>query len=398
MYGRHRETTDGSFDQACHLDYRTYPDPGISVGSYDTLAGRVRFKAIDDNLTPHYKALLKCGKFLPLNPMQVVTVDTVRHKVHWDFASLASGWKIVGDTCGDLGIPRRLYPDAPDSAELDGLVLDASSRASSATLDVLTELFQARQDLELMRSVAHAFNSKVLDLAKEAIRSGRKNPWKRFRELWLEERFGIRPMCYLFRDMAKAYSKFLNSHVFNVGKAASQFDISTRDLVTGDNGYQAYMTEDVLEGKLKLKAIAYVEHRLSNILGFDPFVTAWELTRYSFVVDWFINVSGWVSTLRPRLTGQFLGAGDSWAYDVTYTRTFTSLALHGDGTGSCPPVIWTEKTLSYTREPASVPFPSFNPNLNWAKVVDLAALFVTGREKVFRLLGGLRPWKWHGPL
>lgn len=385
---RHRETTYSVLDQTPRLYYKVYSS-GFVVGFADGLGGTYRFKSIDDVETPNYSSLLKCGKFLPLNLVAIYEETTVIPTASYDIHSVSHDSQTVGQYAGLAGLPVLLSLPPVDSTIIDSVVLAASQNASAAPLDLLTEIFQAREDMALLEHIAHAFNSTAYDIAKKAARVIR-HPWKEFQNLWLEARFGVRPMMYLFSDTAKAYQRSLEKHDFTRGKGYHVVSLDADDFLTGgvcDNYYAYGRLDEKIRGKRTYRAAAYVDTPGgSNSVGMDPFVTAWELTRFSFVVDWFVNVSAWVATIRPRLLGDFLGVQYSIKDEYTYTRTYDYISLKDDFTGSHDPLTVTKTVSKYTRTPSSVPLPPFAPYLDPLKFVDLAALFLDGRNRIFRLL------------
>lgn len=383
---RHRETTYSTFDEAQALDYG-YISSGSIANTDHTMGGVYAFKSIDDVETPDYRHLLKCGQFLPLNPLNITNTRTEAPVAHFNLHSAMHDFFIRGTYANLEGVPNLLTIPPVDETIIESVVLASAQNASAAPLDLLTEIFQAREDMALMEHIAHAFNSKASDLAKFARRVSR-HPWKEFQNLWLEARFGVRPMMYLFSDAAKAYWRSLEKHEFTRGKGYHTVDLSGSAFRTGLDSFYSYgRLDESLSGTRTYRAASYVDSSGgTNSVGIDPFVTAWELTRFSFVVDWFVNVSAWVATVRPRLLGEFLGAQYSIKDEYTYARTFGYTGLKDDYGGTYEPITTTKTFSSYTRSPASVTLPPLAPYLDPLKFVDLAALFLDGRNAVWRIL------------
>lgn len=386
---RHRETLYSDFDQVPRLYYKTYPGD-IVVDWADGLGGTRHFKSIDDSETPNYSSLLKCGKFLPLNSVTIyeerINIPTQSYDIH----SVSHGSHIVGQYAGLTGLPTLLSLPPIDSSIIDSVVLAAASNASAAPLDLLTEVFQAREDMELLHNIWRTFHEASIAVAKNAVLKFRKNPWKEFQSLWLEARFGVRPMMYLFADTAKAYRKLVEKHDFNRGKSMHEVSLDATDYLDGgvcDNYYAYGKLDEKITGKRTYRGCAYTSvDGWTNSIGIDPVVTAWELTRFSFVVDWFCNVSAWIATVRPSLLGDFLGVQYSIKDEYEYTRTYNYISLKDDFTGSYGPLVVTKKVSKYIRAPSSVSLPHFDPYLDPFKVVDLAALFLGTRKAIYQIL------------
>lgn len=107
---------------------------------------------------------------------------------------------------------------------------------------------------------------------------------------------------------------------------------------------------------------------------FNPLVTAWELIKFSFVIDWFFSVGNAIKALSVIVMSKHYTA--SYGYEVRCSRetkmTVSSVTsgytVHAsrDATG--------ESVLS-ARIPTSVSvIPRLQLNLNVSKIVDLLAL------------------------
>jgi hypothetical protein len=136
--------------------------------------------------------------------------------------------------------------------------------------------------------------------------SGRSSSNTDIQSLWLEARYGWRPLLKDIYDLSGAIQNldvprersFKVSHF--IGKSISS------------NSYPQYKVSG--EGRY-LKAIkATIKEKpfsLPEYLGLnDPEVIAWELVPFSFVADWFIPIGSWIET-RAKLSGS----------DGNYVRT-----------------------------------------------------------------------------
>jgi len=159
------------------------------------------------------------------------------------------------------------------------------------------------------------------------------------------------------------------------------------------NAEATEIVEQTLRWKVVTRAMAYVrfDDIMNHHFGFDVGQTAWELIPYSFVVDYFINIGAWVSTLKPNIAGQFVGQcysikiEEEWhAKSHIDWHNSADQTVSGNHMQNCEGRLFLD---SYIRVPSSrIPLPSFKPRLTLPKLIDIAALFVKGRINVNKIL------------
>lgn len=375
---RTRETVSGGFDTE-NLYEVCYPD-GCSPNGI-TYSGDRRVKTITDTETPGFHKLRECGEFLPLNPVTIRELAELREPGIID-NDLSNGQHHQGriwDAHYTVPLPV-INPDL-----LNAAVLSAAANAAAAEMDVLTFLAEFRQTVGLLGDLYHRFNDGRRSIAREA-RKAKKNPWKAFRQYWLEARYGIRPIVYDVYNVANALSKKFENGLLLSGKGLQVEDLAHYE----DTGWQPLNTywdrrttfERTGDRKYRGKAYVLFDSERSAKWGFNPLVTAWEKVPYTFVSDWFIDIGAWVQTLSPQLRGDYAGICESTkteVYDVT-KQYYRPVAPHNSGVTI---VSSTQRiTKEYIRAPTSVPFPPLLPQLTLPKVIDLFALAFAGRNDV----------------
>ena len=247
-----------------------------------------------------------------------------------------------------------------------------------------------------MRQVVSLFNRRTLELAVRAVRETLQqvrrtrrwqNVYKTFAELWLTYRFGIMPLIYdanairkILLDLSKKREKILR------GDAMQGEDLTDSDSVTKSYAYGDYTVSETLTGSRTYRGVAFLEATMSSgRIGINPLVSAYELTPYSFVLDYLINIGNWVQALVPYLAGDFKGVGTSVKTDVTWTQTISGVCT-GAATGGFSGIETKRAVEVYERRYATVAFPGFNPRLSLSRQIDLVALLVTGSDRVRRTL------------
>lgn len=381
---RHRERTIGGFDTEL-TEREIYIPTGDTIGTTTTFVGTRDFKSIDDNPLSNFAFLRKCGKFLPPTGVEIRHSVETRTPFDLDVTNDVTT-RMLGPfymRAGDLvSVPSG------DGWLASSVVNQAAARAASARWDVLTFLAELRESVETIAEIGKRFNHLTETMAVEASYF-RRNPWTRFRQLWLGSRFGVRPMMYDARDAALAIFDSKAAEKFTRGSAHATMDINEVATTTYDFYGRWIMRQDEsLVGKRTYRGLAYCKADLmvGPDIGADPLVTAWELVPYSFVVDWFIGIGDYVTSIRPRLLGEYLGIQSSEKLEYVHQQTLSLEHFATGWRGSIGKCITKTVVRNYTRAPASVSLPVPNVDLNLPKIVDLAALFIKGRSKVFQIL------------
>lgn len=385
----YRETVKGSLlDNEYH--YRVYDIAGNLSQDIVTHGGKVDKKAITSTNTGGFHRLLKCGKLLPLNPVLIEHVVSECLPGEADAFYLTGERFIYGGWTEQSTNTHLQFPETSESL-YNAAVLAAMSNAASDRWDVLTFLAEFNKSVQTLAGIARVFNMRTLELARRARRASR-NPIKKFGELWLEARYGIRPMMYDAADAVKAIQKTIEGGDRFVKGRGIQTQVVNDTWTTGWvdlNGETRQLIEESMTGKVIYRGCSYVglpDSASRSVLQFDPLVTFWEEIPYSFVVDWFINIGAYVQTINPTLSGDYLANQGSVKLELTIERKL-SWEWHTTKTGGMSPAIIRIRKEVYRREPVSLPpFPPLVPRLTLPKLVDLVFLFSQGRRNVHREL------------
>lgn len=387
---RHRETNIGDAHGQDATSYITSPGERPRVWKVTKFGAESR-KFIDDVEIKGFRKLLKCGKFLPLNPVtiQTGTLSRVPGKVQAFLSESSTSFS--GDYCSPPVFDAATMLKPLNQGLIDSTVLSAASNAANAGWDVLTFAAELSSSADTLAQTYRGFRQAVLRTADVA-RAYRDNPWKRFSELWLLGRYGLRPMIY---DVIDAYTAF------------KQIVDGPRDLITGrglmteslnrefNSGWVSdgadYDRRDMwkITGERKYRGVAYLRPSDLEASGIeiDVLSTAWELVPYSFVIDRFIDIGAWVNTVTPRLTGAYEGIGSSIQETFTFESSRMWNVKPGRGSGTWSGGESAYMVERYVRGPSSVPFPPFIPRVDWAFYTDLVALIVGTDRQVKKILG-----------
>lgn len=219
------------------------------------------------------------------------------------------------DKQGNYGGPPQPW-NSQFEGPLQGMLspnLSAKSRASmvyNKTLDELAEKVRGSLDL----SVAMAEASSTVSMVR-ALGSWRR--WfsgfgsRRWANEWLQYQYGWKP---LLSDIYNAADEMINTNagMSHVKARSSSTNAAAEVLstpggidVTGLSHYTAFPVKsnskfrvfDSCEIKVWLAPPDNIQN-LSRWTSLNPLSIAWELTPYSFVVDWFVDIGSYIRNLE----------------------------------------------------------------------------------------------------
>jgi hypothetical protein len=133
---------------------------------------------------------------------------------------------------------------------------------------------------------------------------------------WLEIQYGWKP---LLSDVYEAVQSIQRPRYFmNYARVTSQVDQTLQVTSNGLNSTTGAYQRRVTTCRWHVSRSKTVEFRLSddfgkhlNSLGLtNPLSLAWELTPYSFVVDWFLPIGNWLDGLDATFGAQFVKGMD----------------------------------------------------------------------------------------
>lgn len=220
--------------------------------------------------------------------------------------------------------------------------------------------------------------------------------------LWLEYRYGWRPLVFDMVDTLKAW------HAQELRDSLRKRDLRR---VTGSGVYEtlASSTSTVTEGvyrrwtvridsvqRSEARCFAYYEvdktwgsnlQRLNDFGVFDVPRAAWEVVPFSFVADWFVPIGDWLGALTPKVGVNIVASGTTDHTVRENVRTVTkyewlgTTAATGDNFGAAAPLmkVGSSDQVSETKKTrtTNLTAPSFPPvdvKINLSRVADALAL------------------------
>lgn len=279
----------------------------------------------------------------------------------------------------DVDTLSDFFLDPPD---MQYFVQQAAARIAGGGWDILTFLAEIHD----LRRMLHGISSKLVKLsdpialarrfAKQA-NKGRKalELSRELANLWLEGRYGWRTLLYDISD-------FHNALVSKQDRR-DRVKKSTGLTTSNNNTWSNLSTSNGITTKIANTVYCDVNYRATVVadidvgrLQFNPVVTAWEVTRLSFVIDWLLNVGQALeaATFAAFATDYAAGYGyradfncsGTYSLDSTSSPVATVYSLHCD---------YQSSGYIESRTPTSVRItPRFKPRLDGFKILDLLAL------------------------
>lgn len=210
---------------------------------------------------------------------------------------------------GDLAYWRDTFPTAPTYTR--SLVLDPAEveRALSSAFsdlfvgyDALTELAELSRTSSEVVSILEKAKLLLLNFRKTSLAlkdKYRRQPSaaaKAVGDLWLEYQYGIMPLVFSVKDIL-ALSK-ARTFITERRRVSAEY-VDEVPASPPDTYFITEMTGSI-QASVTCKGRWSAGLAVSDRINFNPFLTAWELIPYSFVIDWFVNVGDF---LASRLSG-----------------------------------------------------------------------------------------------
>lgn len=209
-------------------------------------------------------------------------------------------------------------------------------------------------------------------------------------DLWLEFRYAIRPLVFEAKQAVEAMQAAIEVGSRQTARGWNR--IHETETTTIEN----YYCSVAFDADIQRKSSLYSNYRagvlyeiesdingLMAIWGLDQSTEAiWELTPFSFIIDWFFNVGDIISSwsISPHLRPLC-----SWiSRDVVYEVSFKLVGCHTHHSylGNYTPPTVTDpgsykhdfRTSIRYPNPRREVLPSLDLNLDWAKTLDLATI------------------------
>lgn len=347
--------------------------------------GRRYWGSYKGDTTPNFNEKLAKGEFLPFKYYQ--RFDMVENRPHGTYVgTYDNGSK--GYTYSQ-NPARSVEGQATSIEECEERILELGGVIDHDAL-LQRALADAKPDLDLLTLLAE--KSKVIDLLVGArkragrlikqARDGGHESAKSVSKSWLEWHYGWGNLYRDLQDILEVLQHPIRGEIVQ-GRAGNSFEDEVLHTRHDLNYYVSYDKETKIKRSLSVRGLVSLRHDISapNIL-FNPVITFWEITPFSWVIDWFISIG----TALQAWTNLWFVREETYAVSYKYveesTMDITNPVL-GTGSNATAPFEATGRATCRTtykvRYPVGRPslLPKLRYNVGWENLLDAAALVAT---------------------
>lgn len=375
--------------------------PPATLSSVNTCLGRRRYTLF--NKTKGYKP-----SFGKVNPIihydNVASNPSGTAKIYRVFNGKTALMMVVTGQLASLvqskSSPNYLGEIATDEEDL-WAVAQAVSRSREAKVQLLTTAGELPETLDMLKDP-------YLKLARQGDKFQKLLPRNVRRSVsaitnaWLQIRYGVIPVVQeintYWQEFERNFSLDLNPLRKTRAGTSNSSLTNSRFTRTFGGGYFRG-TEDVTL-TTRLHATNYyrvVESVNSNYgLNWQGLVqTAWELIPYSFVIDWFADVGGWLGTVLPNSSVSDLGNCLSTTNESVFKCTVEGASYSSTVSSRYPNTgvnnVYTQTRRSYLRN-VNLALPAL-PQVRWGlnslkRSLDSVSLLHQQAQRKFSVLRG----------
>jgi len=403
---RYRSDTDSVSSLARWAVTYNPNDPNriYTTSFYNEIETEFLCKEMWDNVTADFIARQRAGDVV-MNDMMIE-----KNKILMEIPATASfgSYSRVVDISGlnaSLAIDSgELFPtlslinDTYLDSEYAKAVTKLYSKISKSQADILVSIGELHKSIGTLNRAIRS----VLWLLKKALKARVAFQRKfislaQLADVYLECRYGLRPLVYEIKGAIEAIDAYgknerarlvVNSSISGTPTTGSVGLNYTRSipLLTSGKLYTMYGYEDTPEALITCGAVLQFENPCANVvdvLGFDEVLEALlELTPFSFIANWFFNLTEYVSSWTPDIGIEVLGTYGT-VREVTRRKLVLNYAKVADEysaldheTNLNGGITWTETSrVRRYANPVKPKLPRVRINLDGLKVLDLIAIF-----------------------
>lgn len=328
---------------------------------------------------PDFTKRRKAGDLLPLTPWDQFQVYGRASGFYEILHDLPSGSK----TCIEPGGSWVYYPyiitRAELEAQLDGVeahefVQAAAAKIYASGYDALTFIAELRDTVRMFRGIV----PQIADLIRRRKRDPRWDPSDTLGDVankWMEGRYGWRTLMYDLEDLKKLLADIGDKRRRRWSESVGSTNEWTEtEVVSCSSAYATWDVNVATQWQLGVRGTVIADIDPPRV-AFNPALTAWELTKLSFVVDWLVNIGGWLESLSfLAYKSEYVAAAGYYVRGVRHVTVSNAVPVTGNAIQSLS--MDHHSTASLTlRVPTTVSkLPQVSLNLDWLKSLDLLAL------------------------
>lgn len=257
-------------------------------------------------------------------------------------------------------------------------------------LDLSVDIAEAHQVVKLVRDAGSLLGNwrslvtgHLWQSLKRRFRSGDRTASRELASAWLTWQYGVRP---LYNSVYETFDALMHRRLYSHMRVTGKSRTAGLNQRSFSNVMFPGTTETVyIDRKQRVKIVGdykiknTVAQQLSGYTSLNPVSIAWELTPYSFVLDWVVNIGGYLRSLESAclyrtafVTGFWVGGtlDEQMAWLQGYSNsggTKQFVQAHADRR-------FTHKAR-YVISTAPYPYPPpFEARLGWQRLISAASL------------------------
>lgn len=294
----------------------------------------------------------------------------------------------VKDSLFDLISPEFEYDT--------GLITSVLAEANSGTYDLLTEIAELPETLKYLISLLKDFASAYKAVRKKEVEikklfASKKQTKRTARELadalaslWLQFRYALSPIGYSIEDIINTLEEYKRVFAKYRDKVTLSPDVDAPDGYVVVNNSLSLTHRCIIKRSFSPEDIV---DALLSILKLNPLSTAYELIPLSFVLDWFVNIGDYITSMTNTISYEQQASCYSWKLEgkITLRKVVPGLP---DG---FPPPEVTFEVEHYKRNvinPRDLAGLNLDPSLNWKRQLDALALLWGPAKTIMKNLKG----------
>lgn len=376
-----RSRNDGHWarsDLVNHYTYNPIDGPTIET-SWTTLLADLsgdQERAMSGFDIPNFHKRKRAGELLPHTPFEYQELFGKVISGEIDFTNshgnrAFGSWTELPVRENDLGgrdyfVTAAVANGFDEELDYEYDVQRAAAAISSSGFDALTFLAELSDLKSLFKSV-------LTRLKNARLPKGAKD----LSDAWLEWRYGWRTLLFDLEEINDLLTKLNETALIRYSETKSSLRVNTQvhnldysSRMSGECRYTGTLTEITRLGtRGSVDADIIVD-----LLQFNVPKTAWELTKFSFLFDWLVNVGQTIDALTFLSSQtQYVASGGTFV-EVTYVTSAKPVAINGalHASGHSGAVTTVRRSK---RVPTTIPVvPQFRVNIDAFKSLDLIAL------------------------
>lgn len=216
-----------------------------------------------------------------------------------------SPWRVVGSSLQENAVNKALSSFKDSLGESAEMAVNWAERQQSINMIAKrsSQMYRAAKAIRSFRfgdlnDVFREATGRSKNFTRISRADQKRNLAKATSDLWLEWHFGAEP---LIKDVRNAMSAVIDPNL--LGKIVGRGHVKDVLSYTTTHTYTKAVSDHNMSIRASVNAYVKVsspELYMANRLGFlNPLGIAWELVPFSFVIDWFVNVSDVLKDINP---------------------------------------------------------------------------------------------------